>query len=418
MKQNSNWFANHPIITTMIIMMLLLLFIELLMHGTYLLNILPKNVIYMTQLEKADYRDNVNTINYEDFVPRRANGYSNYIQREIPPQYIKFDDTGMREDNYISTSQGDKIIGVFGDSYTDALQVGQLDAYPALLEEKLRNENCDVDVRNYGLGATGTSVQYLRYKQRKQKGEKFDYIILTLFQNDIINNNQALDQLFPKSYQHYPYFVLKNGKLIRSDWHAPRGKQAWKHVKTFFQKYSHFANTIFNIRTIYASWKNTQVKSQAGDQTARVGQRTIMDNLYNPPTNNEWVNAWAVTEAIIKQWHSESIRDNEKFLLILLTESVQLDKNKKNTTLLNYDYPNKRLSKFAKHNNIEIIDFLPFARKYVEDNRLKFPFLSWQYDGHYSQIGHKLLSNVISRQPDIKSLCGTYSSEVTESYNN
>ena len=127
MSDKTTWFDNHPIITIAAILLFLLILVEATMHGLYWLGLLPSNVVYMTQKEKADYRDNVNNIIYEDYIPRRANGYSTYTQRDIPAQYIKFDQNGMREDGYRSTDHNDAIIGVFGDSYTDALQVGQLD---------------------------------------------------------------------------------------------------------------------------------------------------------------------------------------------------------------------------------------------------------------------------------------------------
>jgi len=376
--------------TNFVLLLAGLVFVELLMHALYVVGLLPQNPIFMTLLEKSGYRPNVNRIVYEDAVPRRAQGYATYAQRGIPPQFVEFDAHGMRVDGYAGGHPADRVVGVFGDSYTDALQVGQAEAWPAILEGSLRREGCDVDFRNYGIGASGTTIEYLRYRQRKAAGEVFDLVVLAFFQNDIINNERELDQLFHKSYVEYPYFRLEDGQLVRADWSRPPGRRSWEGFQDWLYRYSHVANAVFNLSLIYKAGQRAAAGA-AGDQLlTRRGAMLEMDRLYGPPQTPAWTRAWDVTEAVIRQWSQEARADGERFLLVLLTESSQLAPSARSG--LDYDYPNRRLTDFAEAEGISVFDFLPAARQAVRSRELEYPYLSWEFDGHYSQLGHALLA--------------------------
>jgi hypothetical protein len=407
-EAKSNWFNQHPRISTVIVLILAVFFVEGLMHLLYWTNLLPVNTIYMTQLEKVGYRKNVNQITYEDGIPRRAMGLATYIQRGIPNQYIEFDDQGMRLDAYQGDTGHDVFIGVFGDSYVDALQVGQYDVFSARAEAQLRADGCNADLRNYGLGATGTSAQYLRYRQLKQNGHHFDHVIVTMFLgNDILNNHPKLDAL-DRKYSQYPYLVIQGEQLVRHDTETPargRGK-AWSKARIFFRDYSHLINTVYNLHTVFTAQLRMRDSGGEHDRLTHARPSLGMFNVYNPNPDDDWKLAWATTEAIVDSWHKEATAADEKFLLIFLTESIQISPDYKNPLNLDLDYPNRRMSRFAAANHIDYIDFLPHARARVRQDRLEFPYLSWEHDGHYSPVGHAILADALVVHLENKLNCG------------
>jgi hypothetical protein len=174
-------------------------------------------------------------------------------------------------------------------------------------------------------------------------------------------------------------------------------------VKDFLRGYSHIANTVFNLTTIYKAYAQSRSDK---DPVARHKNRTTMDGVYGDPADDAWREAWQVTEEILRQWHKETQDAGEIMLLVFLTESIQLDDGYTNPKGLDLTYPNRRLTEFARANGIPYLDFLSYAKEQVSRRGMKYPFLSWEFDGHYSQVGHQLLADFLEPRLRRETRCG------------
>jgi hypothetical protein len=351
--------------------------VELLLHGAYFVGWLPDYPAIMTRLEKLQYSDPVSQVRFQDNVPRNGRGFRTYTQRDVPRQLIEFSEDGMRLDAYGGTARCS--VGVFGDSFAEALQVGQNENLSALAELDLREAGYDVDFRNFARGGDGTTVQYLRYKQLIDQGYEFDDVLLFFYPgNDVSNNVRELNH---GESGRYPYFVIEAGELKRDDATGAGLKTShmWQ-LREYLAKYSHLANLVMNAKNELFVLPSLLISA---------------NGAFDANPNQEWQDAWQVTEKVLEAWADDASSRGSRFVLVMLTTTSQLTDKYSEMEGFDAAYPNRRLQRFTDERGIEFIDILPIAKQYVRDHDLQYPYLSWMHDGHYSQVGHRLVSDTL-----------------------
>ena len=99
-------------------------------------------------------------------------------------------------------------VDVYGDSFTYSLDVGDVDAWPSKLSEKLKCR-----VRNYGVSGYGTDQAYLKYLH--QSNEHSKVLVLNHFSEGIIRNiNQFHNLIYPNAnFALKPRFIIVNNNL-------------------------------------------------------------------------------------------------------------------------------------------------------------------------------------------------------------
>ena len=116
---------------------------------------------------------------------------------------------------------------------------------PALAEDILRVRGCHLDIRNYGMGASGSPTQLLRLQQLKNVGEMFDKIMASVFPGTgILNNSKALATRIYNPYQFYPYADFKEGHLVHDGLVRPKVSRIAKAIRN----YSHLASAFLNLK--------------------------------------------------------------------------------------------------------------------------------------------------------------------------
>ena len=92
--------------------------------------------------------------------------------------------------------------------------------------------------------------------------------------------------------------------------------------------------------------------------------------------------------------HAEVERDGARFVLLLLTDSVQIAPPAALASSAQLDYPNRRLAAFANAHGIPCVDtYDTFA---AERKTMKPPYFSWPNDGHYSPLGAHLAGKLLA----------------------
>jgi hypothetical protein len=353
------------------------LVIELSLHCLYFLDLFPDYPAIVTRLEKLRYAEPVSVYLFTDNVPRNGPGFRTYMQRGIPRQLIEFSEDGMRLDAF----EGPALctVGMFGDSLLEALQVGRNEDLSSLTEADLRENGYSVNFQNYGMGGYGTTAEFIRYNQLFEAGHKFDQVVLFFYPgNDVANNSRALNG---GESGRYPYFVIDSGQLRRDDSEGSglRTDRMWV-LREFLAKYSHLSNIVMNA--------DTRLVTLPKIRSSTMG-------AFDPNPDKSWRDAWEVTEKVLESWKQDLTNHGTKFVVVMLVTMGQLSGSINETDGLEENYANERLRKFTTDHNIDYIDMLPIAKQYIRENNLDFPYLSWQYDGHYSHLGHRLVSGAL-----------------------
>lgn len=131
-------------------------------------------------------------------------------------------------------------------------------------------------------------------------------------------------------------------------------------------------------------------------------------SVFGKPKNNLWKEAWEFTEHSIIEMRNYAESMNVKFTLVMVPDSVQIFyKMAKNDVPerhgeLDFLYPNRRLREFSKNNNIQFLDPWDFFAEYFRKNKLPPPYFSFDNDGHYSSLGHKIMADFLSESNSLR----------------
>ncbi|PWT94005.1 MAG: hypothetical protein C5B55_03415 [Blastocatellia bacterium] len=120
--------------------------------------------------------------------------------------YVRINSDDLRDVEHSKTKPPNTLrIAVVGDSYAEALQVGQQNSFWALLEERLTScvgEDLKVEVINFGVSGYGTAQELLTIRERVWSYSPDLVILAFTTGNDISDNVREL-----KRAADIPYFI-------------------------------------------------------------------------------------------------------------------------------------------------------------------------------------------------------------------
>jgi uncharacterized protein YxeA len=345
----------------------------------------------------------------ENGSPIWVNGYQSYQQRGEDSQYRILDAQGFNPSDSKTFGERGIKIGIFGDSYTQGMQLPEEKTFPKLLEKKLREQfpGKKIFVYNFGIGGTGTYQEYLRYLTVK-KEVRLDYVVLAFLPlNDVINNHCILGR--PYELPNSRYLKYKGGKFIEMQGEAKNNFfiLSLRRVVTWVQYRSYFVSLLLKLEVkikqmILANQKIKEAETRpAGDYNSadvyiysKGGGRYAWLGVFGEPPNEDWSNAWKITEESIYRMKAAAEKQETRFLLLLLTDSIQVDTSQiEENQRYDFEYPNRRLRIFAQK---ELISYVDTYNQFLERKKnLKFPYFSWKYDGHYSEVGTEFTSDIL-----------------------
>ncbi|MGZ8842925.1 MAG: alginate O-acetyltransferase AlgX-related protein, partial [Pyrinomonadaceae bacterium] len=131
----------------------------------------------------------------------------------------------------------------------------------------------------------------------------------------------------------------------------------------------------------------------------------IENMIYFEPEDENWKEGWRVTEGLIKQMHDEVNQKGAKFLLVTLSNAVQVypDPNVRQRFLQQIRsptifYPNLRLARLADRERIDFFDLAQPMQSYADQNKVFLHgFGSDLGNGHWNANGHRLAAELIAR---------------------
>lgn len=353
-------------------------------------------------------------------------GVDGHYQRE-GESYVRINSDGLRDREHAKAKPADTVrIAVLGDSFSEAMHVPMEQTFWSLLERKLQECNAfpgkKTEVINFGVSGYGTA-QELMTLRRKVWDYSPDLVVLAFTTyNDIYDNSRALSRT-----EEVPYFVYRNGELTYDDsfrtsrTYLQRDSKLnrlgrWIHNSLRVVQLVHYVQFVAKLKL--TDWRNKRRMAAAAPAkptngtavTVRNAEDIGIDNMiYIEPRDDNWKEAWHVTEGLIKQMRDDVAQKKARFMLVTLSNAIQVypDASVRQKFLEHVGadtifYPNLRLQALAQREQIEFLDLAQPMQAYADRNKtFLHGFGSDLGNGHWNGSGHALAAELIAQK-----LCG------------
>ncbi len=336
-----------------------------------------------------------------------------------------------REIGYDNPNKTLRVLSL-ADSFGEALQVNLEDTYHKQLEGLLTESlGRPVEVINAGVGGWGTDQEAIFYLAEGFRYQP-DIVLLSFFiRNDVVNNYGPLELKRNGGTQQKQFFTLAvDGTLIPPDLEteAKAETEAEPPANTESGPLIPLADTLWQYSALYrfivpylrdippVVQKLGPSGILGGEGVVRASHPTtpIPFFVYQDPPNQDFSQAWALTEAIISQLQDEVESRGSHFVVIIIGAPEQVSNQAWEQTVttnpamqhLNLDLnaPNRRLNQFLTTQNIAHLDLLPIFRKAVALPKATAPnktasakatSLHLRHDQHWTTAGHRLAAESI-----------------------
>jgi hypothetical protein len=350
-------------------------------------------------------------------------GVKGSYQRE-GGSYVRINRDGLRDREHAKPKAADTVrIAVLGDSFSEAMHVPMEQTFWFLLERKLQECNAfpgkKVEVINFGVSGYGTAQELMTLRERVWDYSPDLVVLAFTTYNDIYDNSRALSRT-----EEVPYFVYRNGELIYDD--------SFRNSRTYLQRDSklnrlgrwlhnglrvvqlvHYVQFVAKLKL--TDWRNkrrmaaeARTQPAAGSTPAvRNAEDIGIDNMiYIEPRDENWKEAWRITEGLIKQMRDDVAQRKARFLLVTLSNAIQVypdpvvrQRFLQHVGADNIFYPNLRLKALAEQERIDFIDLAQPMQVYADQNKVFLHgFGSDIGNGHWNATGHKLAAELIAQK--------------------
>lgn len=350
-------------------------------------------------------------------------GLEGYYQRE-GGSYVRINSDGLRDREHAKAKPDDTVrIAVLGDSFTEAMHVPMEQTFWWLLERRLQECNAfpgkNIEVINFGVSGYGTAQELLMLRQKVWDYSPDLVVLAFTTHNDVFDNLRALSRT-----EDVPYFVYRNGELTYdasfrdSRTYQQRDSKLnrfgrWLHNESRVIQLVHYVQSLARLRL--ADWKlkrrlaaGAQSKPATGTTpTVRNAEDIGIDNMiYIEPRDENWKEAWRVTEGLVRQMRDDVVQKRARFLLVTLSNAVQVYPDPAvRRRFLQYVgadtifYPNLRLKALAEREQIDFVDLAQPMQAYADQNKVFLHgFGSDMGNGHWNANGHRLAADLIAQK--------------------
>jgi hypothetical protein len=351
--------------------------------------------------------------------------------------FVRINSDGLRDREHPKPKDPNALrVALLGDSYAEALQVNQEDAFWSVMERRLQDcpefaRGRTVEVINFGVSGYGTAQELITLRTRV-----WDYspdVVLLAFttNNDVTDNLRAL-----KLTDEIPYFVLRDGRLAPDD--SFRDTRAFRLrnsalnragrflrdssrvIQLLHQSHGVLKAYLSRLRERRADADDQQQPARAaadapaqgtpnapaqGDAAASPAQDVGIDNLiYREPSDAAWDEAWRVTEEILKTMHAEVSARGAEFVVVTLSNGAQVypDPDARALLLKRFGardllYPDLRVRALGEREGFPVINLAPSLQQYADQNKVFLHGFGPQPgSGHWNQLGHRVAGELLS----------------------
>jgi len=336
--------------------------------------------------------------------------------RKEGASYVRINSDGLRDREHSTSKPPDTIrLAVIGDSYTEAMHVEMDQTFWRVAETIL--PNCPdlggkkIEVINFGVSGYGTAQEFLMLHQRVWQYSPDVVLLAVTTNNDVSDNSRAL-----KKANDIPYFVYTDGRLTLDDsfketksYHVRRS--APSRLVSWIQDHSRSIQLLSSASRSFKYWMAARKARSAATKSAETkdlmqGDEPGIENaVYKERNDPVWNDAWRVTEALIAQMRDEATSRNARFVVVTLSQGIQVypDPKVRQKFIDHYGisdlfYPDHQFEKICERQNVPAIILGPRLQDYAERNKVYLHgFGSDIGNGHWNQLGHRIAGELIAR---------------------
>ena len=215
--------------------------------------------------------------------------------------------------------------------------------------------------------------------------------------NDVRNNYKQLEPVKAR-----PFFHLKNGQLeldtsFRKHPDYLKAHSGWTRLKV---------NLINRSRLLQVL--NELKNNRPAGARAVTGEIGLSDKIYLESAEDNWREAWALTEALLEQIHQELQEKQTPFVVATLTNGIQVHPNSdvrkdhhQRLGVTDLFYAERRIQALGDRTGFAVITLAEPMQAYAEQNQLFLHGFEnivlgeghWNVDGH--QVAGRLLAEKI-----------------------
>ena len=297
--------------------------------------------------------------------------------------HVQTNSHGFRDGEHdLGKSEGTLRILLLGDSFMEALQVEFADAFPSLLERRLRSLlGCQVEVINAGVSGWGTDDE-VTYLIRKGREFHPDIVLFAVtLHNDISDNLEGR------------YHTEEEGKLIDKPlFVTPMLTHLGFEVRSYLASHSHL------YQIAYQSWKSLG-RPSAGHRL----ENHVVELMRNDQSD-EVKRGWWITEKLLEKAGRLAKVDGFNIAMFIIPTIYAADSGlyselvstqQLTASELNRDKPVETLMAILERQGIWAVDLLPGLRSQSDAPGQQFYI---QGDGHFNKEGHELAASIVSRE--------------------
>lgn len=323
--------------------------------------------------------------------------------------YVSINSDGLRDREHPRAHPADTLrIAVLGDSYAEAMQVNQEEAFWAVMEKAL--QDCDnlrgrnIEVINFGQSGFGTTQELLTLQSKVWKYSPDAVLLAFTGANDVADNSRLL-----KGTDYLPYHVYEGDKLILDDRRTRENWEAKKHSLWRLFALDHFTNlrffqVIHHSKNLLMNWWMLQDFGRKAGETVKGQEAGISDSIYREPATKAWKDAWRVTEGVLLQMRDEVAKKGVQFFVVTVTLGDQVEPNVTHRVryaqwlgVSDLYYTEHRLEGFCQGHRIPILLLGPTFEEYASRHQVDLHgFGKSLGTGHWNQKGHRLAGQTIA----------------------
>lgn len=367
--------------------------------------------------------------------------------RKEGESYVRVNSRALRDrEHQEQKPHGTLRIAVVGDSYAEALQVEQQDAFWAVAERELGRQCAalagrEIEAVNFGVSGYGTAQELLTIRHHVFRYSPDIVLLAFTTNNDITDNSRAL-----KRADEMPYFTLRDGRLALDDsfrasrsfrlrHSAPGRAAAW--LRDSSRVIQAFHHTQYALKNYLARRRarqsapppqtpppdsrpapapsDTQVARPAAQQPAATATATPalnpdeigVDNLvYREPLDATWEEAWRVTEALLVAMRDEVEGRGAKFFVATLSNGVQVhpapaarEAFMRRVGATDLFYPDKRVAALGARSRFTVFTLAPELQADAEARRIFLHGFGPDIgNGHWNAEGHRAAGRLLAQK--------------------
>jgi len=335
---------------------------------------------------------------YDDYRGWGLNPSAHGWYRREGLAYVRINHDGFRGPDYPPRKpSGEFRVAVLGDSYVEAMQVAEDKTFTAVIGRELSDcpilKGKRVEAMNFGVDGYGTAQELITLRRKVWRYSP-DVVVLAIFLGNDVRNNSAVlegDQCRP-FYSDRDGHLRLTGPLVDSP-----AYRMWCAARFDYRD-------LRLVGLLRNTWET--LRHGAGTPTAEHPvERAINYNIYKPPADQAWKDAWQVTEALIREMHDEVEHHHAMFLAVTEDTSIQVwpvpqtrKRFEEKLGVSDLFYPDQRIAELGRRDHFEVLNLAPVLQSYAETQHV---FLHGFKNtpigfGHWNEAGHEQAGRAIA----------------------